>query len=83
MLVSAALAGSSPQPWRPNVAAAVDYASHQVALLTRGDERVSVAVLQHKIGNSKAAHAYGKNTLKGLFSRLLKGLDKAPSGSIQ
>lgn len=28
-LVSAALAGSSPQPWRPNVAAAVRYASHR------------------------------------------------------
>jgi len=59
------------------------WVDHQVVLLTRGDERVSVAVLQHKIGNSKAAHAYGKNTLKGLFSRLLKGLDKAPSGSVQ
>jgi hypothetical protein len=59
------------------------WVDHQVVLLTRGDERVSVAVLQHKIGNSKAAHAYGKNTLKGLFGRLLKGLDKAPSGSVQ
>jgi hypothetical protein len=39
--------------------------------------RVSVAVLQQKIGNSRAAHAYGKNSLKGLFARLLKGLDKA------
>jgi hypothetical protein len=53
------------------------WVDHQVVLLTKGDMRVSVAVLQHKIGNSKAAHTYGKATLKGLFSRLLKGLDKA------
>ncbi len=59
------------------------WVDHQVVLLTRGDERVSVAVLQHKIGNSKAAHTYGKNTLKGLFSRLLKGLDKAPTGAVR
>ena len=53
------------------------WVDHQVVLLTKGDMRVSVAVLQYKIGNSKAAHAYGKDSLKGLFSRLLKGLDKA------
>jgi len=53
------------------------WVDHQVVLLTKGDMRVSVAVLQQKIGNSKAAHTYGKNSLKGLFGRLLKGLDKA------
>jgi beta-lactamase family protein len=53
------------------------WVDHQVVLLTKGDMRVSVAVLQQKIGNSKAAHTYGKNSLKGLFARLLKGLDKA------
>jgi hypothetical protein len=53
------------------------WVDHQVVLLTKGDMRVSVAVLQQKIGNSKAAHAYGKNSLKGLFGRLLKGLDRA------
>lgn len=29
VLVSAAVAGSSPRPWRPNVAAAIRYASHR------------------------------------------------------
>jgi Beta-lactamase enzyme family len=42
---------------------------HQVALLTRGCARVSIAVLTMNDGS----HAYGKATLKGLFSRLLKG----------
>jgi beta-lactamase class A len=40
---------------------------HQVALLTRGDERVSVAVLT--AGNR--SHAAGKRTLEGVFRRLL------------
>jgi hypothetical protein len=43
---------------------------HQVALLVRGCARVSVAVLTMYDGN----HAYGKATLKGMFSRLLRGL---------
>jgi beta-lactamase class A len=43
---------------------------HQVALLTRGHERVSVAVLTLADGT----HAYGKETLRGLFKRLLAGL---------
>jgi len=53
------------------------WVDHQVVLLTKGGMRVSVAVLQHNIGNSKAAHAYGKNSLKGIFGRMLRGLDKA------
>ncbi|MFZ0342957.1 MAG: serine hydrolase [Gaiellaceae bacterium] len=47
---------------------------HQVALLTRGCARVSVAVLTMDDGT----HAYGKATLRGLFSRLLKGLPEPP-----
>ena len=43
---------------------------HQVALLVRGCARVSVAVLTMHDGN----HAYGKETLRGMFARLLKGL---------
>ena len=43
---------------------------HQVALLTRGCARVSVAVLTMDDGT----HAYGKATLAGLFRRLQKGL---------
>jgi hypothetical protein len=48
---------------------------HQVALLTRGCARVSVAVLTMDDGT----HAYGKATLQNLFARLLKGLPE-PSG---
>jgi hypothetical protein len=47
---------------------------NQVALLTRGCARVSVAVLTMDDGT----HAYGKATLQGLFSRLLKGLPEPP-----
>ncbi len=43
---------------------------HQVALLTRGQERVSVAVLTITDGTHKA----GKETLRGVFTRLLRGL---------
>jgi len=43
---------------------------HQVALLTRGDERVSVAILTHLDGS----HPYGKETLRGVALRLLDGL---------
>jgi hypothetical protein len=40
---------------------------HQVALLTRGCARVSIAVLSMYDGS----HSYGKATLKGIFTRLL------------
>ena len=43
---------------------------HQVALLTRGDERVAVAVLS----TDQRSHRYGKVTLRGVFARLLNGL---------
>jgi hypothetical protein len=43
---------------------------HQVALLVHGCERLSVAVMTVSDGT----HAYGKATLYGLFSRLLRGL---------
>jgi hypothetical protein len=43
---------------------------HQVALLSRGPERVAAAVLT----TSDATHAYGKTTLRGVFARLLRGL---------
>jgi beta-lactamase class A len=42
---------------------------HQVALLTRGDERLAIAVLTADNGS----HAAGKATLEGVFERLLKG----------
>jgi Beta-lactamase enzyme family len=42
---------------------------HQVALLVRGCARVSIAVLTMYDGS----HPYGKQTLKGIFGRLLRG----------
>jgi beta-lactamase class A len=42
---------------------------NQVALLTRGCARVSIAVLTMYDGS----HPYGKQTLKGIFGRLLRG----------
>jgi hypothetical protein len=43
---------------------------HQVVLLVRGCTRVSIAVLTMYDGS----HAYGKDTLKGIFQCLLRGL---------
>jgi beta-lactamase class A len=43
---------------------------HQVALLVKGDERVSLAIMTSGDGT----HAYGKETLRGLAKRLLRGL---------
>jgi hypothetical protein len=71
----------TPKGWTAHAKAGwglgTGWVDHQVVLLTRGDQRVSVAVLQRKIGNSHAAHVYGLNTLKGIFARMLRGLDKA------
>jgi Beta-lactamase enzyme family len=46
---------------------------HQVALLRNGARRVSVAVLTTGSPN----HAYGKETLRGVFARLLRGLSSS------
>lgn len=43
---------------------------HQVALLTRGEERVGVAIMT----TAQGTHAYGKATLRGMARRLLRGL---------
>jgi hypothetical protein len=43
---------------------------HQVALLRRGERRVSVALLT----TGSPSHEYGKRTLRGLARRLLSGL---------
>jgi hypothetical protein len=45
---------------------------HQVALLTGGRERVSLAILTR----FNPSHAYGKETLRGVAARLLAGLPK-------
>jgi hypothetical protein len=44
---------------------------HQVALLVRGTDRVAVAVLT----TGSPDHAYAKETLRGMFARLLRGLE--------
>jgi hypothetical protein len=43
---------------------------HQVALLRRGEERVAIAILT----TGSPSHAYGKHTLRGVATRLLRGL---------
>src|SRR3954453_5815371 len=47
----------------------------QVPLLTRGGERVSIAILTQFNGS----HAYGKETLRGIAKRLLRGLAASPA----
>jgi hypothetical protein len=46
---------------------------HQVALLERGTQRVSVAVLT----TNSPSHAYAKETLRGIFARLLHTMPAA------
>lgn len=43
---------------------------HQVALLRRGEHRVALAIMT----TSNGSHAYGKETLRGVATRLLRGL---------
>ncbi|HEX8742211.1 MAG TPA: serine hydrolase [Thermoleophilaceae bacterium] len=43
---------------------------HQVALLRRGEHRVALAIMT----TSNGSHAYGKETLRGVAKRLLRGL---------
>jgi hypothetical protein len=49
------------------------WVDHQVALLTRGNDRISVAILT--LHDEK--HVYGRETLRGIALRLLRGLDSA------
>ncbi|MDP9385631.1 MAG: class A beta-lactamase-related serine hydrolase, partial [Actinomycetota bacterium] len=51
---------------------------HQVALLTRGADRVSVAILT--TGNPDMA--YGNATLRGVAARLLRGLEARVEGTV-
>ena len=48
------------------------WVDHQVSLLTRGNMRVAVAILTHWDGS----HAYGKENLRGIAKRLLRGLNE-------
>ncbi len=49
---------------------------HQIGLLRRGEDRVSIAVMTV----SNPSHAYGKATLEGVSRRLLRGLE--PVGTV-
>jgi hypothetical protein len=64
----------APKGWRLYFKGGWGYGTglldHQVALLIRGCARVSIAVLTMHDGS----HAYGKDTLKGIFTRLIRGL---------
>jgi hypothetical protein len=52
--------------------AGTGWVDSQVALLKRGGMRVSVAILTH----SDPDHEYGKNTLRAIASKLLRGLNE-------
>jgi hypothetical protein len=47
------------------------WVNHQVALLKHGPRRVSLAILT----SSSPSHDYGKQTLRGVAARLLRGLE--------
>ena len=61
--------------WGRGVTRQVD---HQAALLTRGRERVAVAVLTA----DNPSDAYGAETLRGVAARLLRGLDRKLIGTV-
>jgi hypothetical protein len=68
------IAGVRPPGWRlyfkGGWGSGTGWVDHQVALLTRGEERVSVAILTYLDGS----HRYGRQTLRGSAERLLRGL---------
>ena len=68
------IGGVAPKGWKLYFKGGWGYGTglldHQVALLVRGCARVSIAVLTMHDGS----HAYGKDTLRGIFTRLLRGL---------
>jgi hypothetical protein len=68
----------APRGWRLYFKGGWGYGTglldHQVALLVRGCARVSLAVLTMYDGS----HPYGKQTLEGMFARLLRGF---PTGA--
>ncbi len=67
-----------PKGWRLHFKGGWGYGTglidNQVALLTRGCARLSIAVLTMYDGS----HAYGKQTLKVIFRKLLRGLPTGP-----
>jgi hypothetical protein len=69
----------APRGWTPYFKGGWGYGTglldHQVVLLKRGCARVSIAVLTMFDGS----HAYGKETLKAIFLRLLRGFPQGLS----
>lgn len=70
----------APRGWRLYFKGGWGYGTglldHQVVLLVRGCARVSIAVLTMY----DRSHPYGKQNLKGIFSRLLRGFPQLPRG---
>jgi beta-lactamase class A len=71
------IAQVSPYGWdlyfKSGWGAGTGWVDSQVALLKRGKNRVGVALLTHNV----PSHSYGKETLRGLAQRLLRGLADA------
>ena len=70
------VAEAAPRGWRLYVkggwGSGTGRVDHQVALLTRGENRVAVAITTTDNGS----HAAGKATLRGVARRLLRGLNR-------
>jgi hypothetical protein len=70
----------APRGWRLYFKGGWGYGTglldNQVVLLVRGCVRVSIGVLSMYDGS----HPYGKQNLKGIFSRLLRGFPQVPRG---
>jgi hypothetical protein len=65
------VARARPDGWRLYFKGGWGLVDHQVALLRAGAHRVAVAVLT----TGSPDHDYAKQTLRGVFARLLRGLD--------
>jgi hypothetical protein len=76
------IAELAPAGWRLYFKSGWGYGTglldHQVALLVRGCARVSLAVLTMYDGS----HAYGKQTLRGIFARLLRRFPTAAAAAV-
>ena len=58
--------------WKSGWGAGTGWVDSQSILLTRGNMKIGLSILTH----NDPDHTYGKNTLRGIAGRLLKGLDR-------